>query len=157
VYLANWRDHVRSAGAELAGARDLFILGRGASLAAAGTAGLITKESAHFHAEGMSAAAFRHGPFEMVNDALYALVLAGDPATTPLNRRLVEDIVQAGGRAALAGEDAEPALFRLPWVPASVRPIVEILPAQMITLALAAMAGREAGKFEHATKVTATE
>jgi glucosamine--fructose-6-phosphate aminotransferase (isomerizing) len=36
-------------------------------------------------------------------------------------------------------------------------PIAEILPIQMITLALAALAGREPGKFVRATKVTAVE
>jgi hypothetical protein len=38
-----------------------------------------------------------------------------------------------------------------------IRPILEILPVEMITLALAALAGREAGRFESATKVTTTE
>jgi glucosamine--fructose-6-phosphate aminotransferase (isomerizing) len=157
AYLSHWRDHVREAARALAGARDLFLLGRGASLAAAGTGALITKESAHFHAEGMSSASFRHGPLEMVGAGLYALVFAGDPAAAPLNSRLVDDIRQAGGEAALAGEDAEPEIFRLPRVPSAVRPILEILPVEMITLALAAASGREAGKFDRATKVTTTE
>ena len=47
--------------------RHLFFVGRGASLAAVGTGALIIKESDHFHAEGMSSAAFRHGPFEMLS------------------------------------------------------------------------------------------
>jgi glutamine---fructose-6-phosphate transaminase (isomerizing) len=38
-----------------------------------------------------------------------------------------------------------------------LRTVVEILPVQMMTLALASLAGREAGKFERATKVTAVE
>jgi len=38
-----------------------------------------------------------------------------------------------------------------------VQPILEILPVQMITIALAALANREAGKFERATKVTIVE
>ncbi len=157
AYLSGWREHVGEAMEQLAGARDLFLLGRGSSLAAAGTGGLITKESAHFHAEGMSAAAFRHGPFEMIDANLYALIFAGDPATAPLNRRLANDVVTAGGRAAIAGEDAELGVFLLPPVPASVRPIVEILPVEMVTLALSALAGREAGRFERATKVTTEE
>jgi glucosamine--fructose-6-phosphate aminotransferase (isomerizing) len=45
----------------------------------------------------------------------------------------------------------------VPECDAAIRPILEILPVQMITIALAALAGREAGKFERATKVTATE
>lgn len=157
AYLHDWRDYVRSAEAELAVAQHLFVLGRGASLAAVGTAGLIIKESTHFHAEGMSAAAFRHGPWELMNPALFALVYAGDAATAPLNRQLVRDIAEAGGRAALAADDGEPLVYRLPRVPASVRPIVEILPVEMMTLALASIGGREAGKFERATKVTTTE
>jgi glucosamine--fructose-6-phosphate aminotransferase (isomerizing) len=39
----------------------------------------------------------------------------------------------------------------------SIRPILEILPVQMITIALGALANREAGKFERATKITTTE
>ena len=147
-YLRDWREHVRAAEAELSGVRDVFVLGRGSSLAAAGAAGLIIKESTHLHGEGMSAAAFRHGPWEMINPALYALVLAGDEAGGGLAERLVRDIVEEGGRAAL---------FRGPRVHASVRPIAEILPVEMLTLALASLAGREAGRFERATKITTTE
>jgi hypothetical protein len=39
----------------------------------------------------------------------------------------------------------------------SVRQILEILPVEMITLALALQAGREPGRFELASKVTTTE
>jgi hypothetical protein len=35
--------------------------------------------------------------------------------------------------------------------------VLELLPAEMITLALGALHGREAGRFERATKVTSTE
>ena len=143
-YLADWRGQVAGAEAELAGVRDVFVLGRGPSLAAAGTAGLIIKESTHLHGEGMSAAAFRHGPWEMIHPALYALVLGADERA----ERLVSDIIATGGRAAQ---------FRGAGVPAPVRPIVEILPVEMLTLALASLGGREAGKFERATKVTTTE
>jgi glucosamine--fructose-6-phosphate aminotransferase (isomerizing) len=42
-------------------------------------------------------------------------------------------------------------------VAAAVRPLIEILPVQMISLAMAALHGREAGRFERATKVTVIE
>jgi len=38
-----------------------------------------------------------------------------------------------------------------------LRPIVEILPIQMMSLALASLGGREAGRFEHTGKITAIE
>jgi len=157
LYLNRWRSHVENAAAELSGVRSLFYLGRGPSLAAAATGGLITKESARFHAEAMSSAAFRHGPFEMLDAEVFALVFEGSPHVAPLNRKLAGDIRRAGGRAALAGGQASLDAFRLPPVPARALPVCEILPVQMITLALAARAGREAGRFEKASKVTAAE
>jgi glucosamine--fructose-6-phosphate aminotransferase (isomerizing) len=156
-YLSRWRSHAASLLAELHGVRHLFVVGRGSSLAAAGTGGLILKESARFPAEGMSSAAFRHGPFEMLDDRVFVLVFAGDDRTSDLNGRLVDDILKAGARAALAGPDAALDVFRVPEVPEAIRPALEILPAQMISLALAALKGQEAGKFERASKVTIIE
>ena len=55
AYLANWKGHVQDLSARLNGIRHFFLVGRGTSLAAVGTGGLIVKESDHFPAEGMSA------------------------------------------------------------------------------------------------------
>src|SRR6266851_4269354 len=140
-YLAEWREHVQSLSTELAGTNDVFVAGRGPSLAAAGTGGLILKESTHVHAEGMSSAAFRHGPFEMLSDKVFVLVFEGSGPPAALNAALVKDIREAGGRAALASENAPLEVFRLPAVPDAARPLVEILPVQMMSLVLAAQRG----------------
>lgn len=156
-YLADWKNHVQSLASLLKGIRHLFLVGRGASLAAVGTGALIVKESDHFHAEGMSSAAFRHGPFEMLSQDTFILVFAGDAKTRDLNLRLLEDIREQQGRAELVSSATDFAPCNLPEVSPCVRPIFEMLPVQMITLALAAQAGREPGRFELATKVTTTE
>jgi glutamine---fructose-6-phosphate transaminase (isomerizing) len=156
AYLADWKDYVLSMAQMLGDIRHLFLVGRGASLAAVGTGALIVKESDHFHAEGMSSASFRHGPFEMLGEETFVIVFAGDAKTRNLNLRLLTDIKQEGGRAELIGETASQESLRLADH-VGIRPLLEILPVQMITLALAALAGREAGKFELATKVTITE
>lgn len=153
-YLARGGDHVRELMTTLRDIRHLFITGRGTSLAAVGTAGLTLKESTHFHSEGMSVPAFRHGPFEMTSPGLFAVVFAGAEPTLGLNAKLVRDIIGVGGRAVLVGEDTPGGVFRLPKVPARARPVVEILPIQMMSLAMAANAGRTPGVFERATKVT---
>jgi glucosamine--fructose-6-phosphate aminotransferase (isomerizing) len=157
LYLAHWKDHVQSLAQLLRGIRNLFLVGRGSSLAAVGTGALIVKEAAHFHAEGMSSAAFRHGPFEMLNEETVVLVFSGDSRTRDLNRRLLEDVRKRRGRAELVGDDAVLPACSLPTVPRPIQSMLEILPVQMITLSLAAQAGREAGRFELATKVTTTE
>jgi glucosamine--fructose-6-phosphate aminotransferase (isomerizing) len=157
AYLADWKKRVADIAERLSGIRDLFLVGRGASLAAVGAGALVIKESDHFHAEGMSSAAFRHGPFEMLSGEVFVGVFSGDSKTRELNHGLLADIRQAGGRGEFIGETSTFESFRLPECDAAIRPILEMLPVQMITIALAALAGREAGKFERATKVTTTE
>ena len=156
-YLGRWQDHAASFAELLRDVRDIFLVGRGASLAAASAGALITKESAHFHAEGMSSAAFRHGPFEMLNSGVFVGVFAGDADAEPLNHGLLRDIESTSARAVLFASDAPLAACRLPAVESAASPIVEILPPQMMTLTLALLAGREPGRFERATKITTIE
>lgn len=156
-YLAGWKEHVEQLAARLSGIRYLFLVGRGASLAAAGMGGLIIKEAAHFHAEGMSCAAFRHGPWEMLSPSTFVLIFAGAKKTHVLNQRLLADVREQSGQAELVSENSPFRPCALPGAPEPIRPILEALPVQMFTLALAAQAGREPGQFERATKITTIE
>jgi glucosamine--fructose-6-phosphate aminotransferase (isomerizing) len=156
-YLADWKTYVWDLASRLQNARHLFMVGRGSSLSAVGTGALIVKESDRFHAEGMSSAAFRHGPLEMVGPDTFVVVFAGDKLTRELNQRLLEDILEKGGAADIVGESSSYPPFQIPDKGGGVRTILEILPIQMITLAIAARLGREPGRFELATKVTTTE
>jgi glucosamine--fructose-6-phosphate aminotransferase (isomerizing) len=117
---------------------------------------MIQKEAAHVHGEGMGCAAFRHGPFEMLGPNVFVLVFEGDENARELNRGMARDVQAAGARAALCGPNGE-GPFALPPAPARVLPILELLPPQMISLALAGLRGREPGKFERLTKVTTIE
>lgn len=154
AHLAAWPTHVRELTPFLAATRSLFLTGRGASLAATLAGALILKESTRQHAEGMSAPAFRHGPLEMTSPALTLLAYEGDPGTAALNKLLVTDVRAAGGIAALIGPASELTALRLPDVSPTLRPLLEMLPAQLVSLTLALRAGREPGRFERATKVT---
>ncbi|HYM78619.1 MAG TPA: SIS domain-containing protein [Candidatus Dormibacteraeota bacterium] len=156
-YLAEWKEHVSAIADRLRTIRHLFLVGRGASLAAVGAGALVIKESDHYHAEGMSSAAFRHGPVEMLSAETLVVVFSGDEKSRELNQRLLADIRQGSGLGELVGESSSLKSFRIADHGESVRPILEILPVQMITIALAALAKREAGKFDRATKITATE
>jgi glucosamine--fructose-6-phosphate aminotransferase (isomerizing) len=144
-------------GSLLDGSTHLFLAGRGRSLAAVGTGALIIKESSHIHAEGMSSAAFRHGPLEMLQDDMSTVVFDGDEPTRTLNQRLASQLTSEGFRCNRVGVDAKLQSMRIPTCDMELLPILEILPVEMMTLALAGLAGREAGKFEHASKVTETE
>lgn len=157
AYLQNWQRHVWELADHFDGIQQLFLVGRGPSLAAAGTGALILKESSRFHAEGMSSAAFRHGPMEMLSSETFVAVFDGEEQTLELNRRLLADIRSQAGRAEGIGAQTAIEALRLPPSPSMVRPILEILPVQMMTLALNARAGTEAGCFSFATKITTVE
>ena len=156
-YLDGWERHVAEMAELLRDIRDIFLVGRGASLAAACTGALTIKESDHFHAEGMSSAAFRHGPFEMLEPGRLVGVFGGDSKARHLHDGLFKDLAGTDAKSVMFAADAEQTACRLPEASEAASPMVEILPVQMMTLALAALAGREPGKFDRATKVTSVE
>lgn len=157
AYLARWREHVDEAQFCLRNVQHLVFSGRGPSLATAYTGALIIKESARFPAEGMSAAAFRHGPLEMINQRMLLVMFSGDARSRALNENLVADVNRLEGRAILVSDKGSDSLFSLPEVDARLQPILEILPAQMMSLALAAREHHQAGSFSRASKITSTE
>lgn len=157
AYLSTWRDHVDELLRLLQHASQMFLVGRGTSLSTTGAGGLIIKEAARFHAEGMSSAAFRHGPLEMVNRELFVLVFKGDERSADLNTRIASEVRALGGKSELVSEDSPITALRIPQAGDLFRPIMEMLPVQMITLALAAQKGLEAGSFLHISKVTSIE
>jgi len=157
TYLGSFREHVDHLSEALRGSHHMFITGRGPSLPAAGIGGMLMKETAHFHSEGMGSAAFRHGPFEMLRSDCFVLVFEGDAAVASLNKSLVADVRSTGARAELIGPSAELSALRLPEVHTELRPILEMLPLQMVSQSLAALDGRGAGKFERIGKVTTEE
>jgi glucosamine--fructose-6-phosphate aminotransferase (isomerizing) len=57
----------------------------------------------------------------------------------------------------LIGPDADLAALRLPFAPVRLQPILEILPIEMLTIAMAASAGFKAGSFVHGSKITMDE
>lgn len=154
AYLEQWESHAGEALELLSGVETVYVVGRGRSLATAGTGGLILKESTRRPCEGMSAAAFRHGPLELVGPSKCVLVIDADGEAGALNRKLAADIVSLGGAAELISANRGADFLSIPRASATVRPVLEMLPVQLVSLALAAHGGHEAGRFERASKIT---
>lgn len=98
-YFADWKNHLKVIKDRIPPPRNLILLGRGYSLAAACTGALILGEASKFAAIGMQAGEFRHGPMELVSPSLTAMLFAGPRETQELNRRLYQDLNDAGARA----------------------------------------------------------
>ena len=158
TYLSNWVAHVDQMSDFAQALGNLFLVGRGDSLATAAAGALIMKESVRLPAEGLSGAAFRHGPLEMAAErGTGILVFTGTGDAVPLNDRLATDITAMGGRVISVSPTAQSAPFRLPDVPAEFLALVEILPVQLLTLAIGKARNMKAGEFRHMGKVTTIE
>jgi glucosamine--fructose-6-phosphate aminotransferase (isomerizing) len=156
-YLDHARSHIEAIKQDFEGIQFLQVVGRGPSLSSVGTGALIIKEAAHFPTEGLSSAAFRHGPFEMVSRENCALVFQGSPPADILNDRLYHDIQKSGGRAFLVAVNPAKGWQNLPAIHPDCLQMLEILPAQMISIALAEMNGLQAGNFQLGGKITTVE
>lgn len=158
-YLADWQERRDDLDVLLGDFTDLFILGRGTSLSTVWNGALISKEAAKATFEGMHCADFRHGPLELVEPGLIALVLAGPAHTSELNHDLALEIATLGGRSCWLDSrlDAEIPTILIPKANEIALPLVEILPLQMLSLVIADRRGLQAGQFRHIKKVTTRE
>jgi len=158
-YLSNWKKHIDQLDAMLGSFDHLFLLGRGTSLSAVWNGSLINKESARISFEGMNSADFRHGPLELVSPGFVAIIFAGSDRTAALNRNLGLEISSHEGRVLWVDTVADPnfATVILPETSELARPLMEILPIQMLTLAMARRKGLQAGAFRYVGKVTDRE
>lgn len=156
-YTEGWDERVAEGmelGLHRAGAA---ILGRGASLAAVRTGALLIKEAGKAHAEAFSASEFRHGPIELIRPDFVTVIASGDPRTRDLSGRLAADVAAWGGTVAWVGPgttDAPGLRLPTPDLPGEARPIAELLPLQMLSVAAARSAGLEPGVFVNARRVT---
>ena len=158
-YLVDWEARVQELDSMLGEFDNLFLIGRGSSMSAVWNGSLTNKEAAKYAFEGIHAADFRHGPLELVSEGFAALIFAGSKQTSTLNRELAREIISYGGKALWLDSVPDPEIPTLlfPETTELTRPLVEILPMQMLTLAMAKRKGVEAGKFRHVSKITNRE
>jgi glucosamine--fructose-6-phosphate aminotransferase (isomerizing) len=159
TYLSSWKVSVQELDSTLGEFDTLFLIGRGSSMSAVWNGSLTNKEAAKSAFEGMHAADFRHGPLEIVSEGFAALIFAGPAQTSALNRELAREIVSYGGKAIWLDSVPDPEIptILFPKTNELTRPLAEILPMQMLTLAMAKRKNVEAGTFRHVSKITDRE
>ncbi|MCV7183161.1 SIS domain-containing protein [Mycolicibacterium murale] len=136
--------------------KHLLVVGRGQSRATAREGALIIKEAAKHPAEGLGGGEFRHGPLDITDAALRVIVLAGDPVTVDLNRRVADDVLNFGGNVAWIGPEQGPGNpIPAPELHGVCRPFAEYLPLQLISIAIAEAKGIVPGSFRHIRQITA--
>ena len=163
-YLTDWQSRIEPISDFLGPCETLAYLGRGHSLSTACTAALITEESSKVFCMGVSAAQFRHGPIELARPGLKVVIFAGSGPTRRLNENFSGELAGHGAQVVLitaqpqAGLDSANLLqSAIPTAPASLLPILEIVPIQLLTIPLAEARGFRPATFQHTTKVTDRE
>lgn len=102
----------------------VYVVGRGPGLAIAAEAALKLKETSGLHAESISAAEIRHGPYALAGPALRAIIFAQRDAAFEGLRALAADLTRQGASVLLISPDKS-----LPGVhtPADDEPLVELI------------------------------
>ncbi|MBV9529042.1 SIS domain-containing protein [Sphingomonas sp.] len=142
---------------ELAGATDLYVLGRGVGFAVAQEAALKLKETSQLHAEAFSTAELRHGPMALVRPGFPALMFSQSDETERNVQDTAAALLERGARVFLAGAEAADAL-RLPAIRSTplLEPILQIQSFYRAADALARARGLDPDRPPHLAKVTET-
>ena len=102
----------------------VYVVGRGPGLAIAAEAALKLKETSGLHAESISAAEIRHGPYALAGPSLRAIIFAQRDAAFAGLCKLAADLSQQGASVLLISPDGD-----LPGVhvPGDAEPAIELI------------------------------
>jgi len=137
------------------------VIGRGFNHATAFEIALKMKELSYLGAEAYSPADFLHGPIAMVDERLYALVVAPHGKTYPNLTELIHRMKNEGAHVvAISDRDEMIALAgagaRVPEVPEWLSPLVTVIAGQLLALALTEAKGFDVDRPRRLMKVTKT-
>ncbi len=102
----------------------VYVVGRGPGLAIAAEAALKLKETSGLHAEAISGAEIKHGPYALAGPALRVIIFAQRDQAFEGLKTLAADLMQQGASVLLISPDAA-----LPGVhvPADDEPVLELI------------------------------
>ncbi len=97
----NSTHNIEQIGRDIAEARDVLYLGRGALYPMALEGALKLKEISYIHAEGYAAGEMKHGPIALIDDAVPIVVLAPEDKLFEKTASNVQETVARGGKVLL--------------------------------------------------------
>ncbi|GAB4369210.1 MAG: glutamine--fructose-6-phosphate transaminase (isomerizing) [Deltaproteobacteria bacterium] len=145
-------------------ARDFLYLGRGISYPIALEGALKLKEISYIHAEGYPAGEMKHGPIALIDERMPVLVLCsrGDSYEKTLSN--LEEARTRGGRIIAVGTEGDDELagkaedaFFLPPCGELARPILEVIPLQLLAYHMAVLKGTDVDQPRNLAKSVTVE
>ena len=152
-----WELDWSAAVAQLRGARDLYVIGRGLGLGVAQEAALKMKETCALHAEAVSAAELRHGPLALVGAHFPLLLFAQHDESLAGVVALADELAVRGANVLIAGAEIARATV-LPTHAAHrvIEPMLFVHSCYRMMNALALARGIDPDRPPHLAKVTET-
>lgn len=138
-------------------------IGRGYGRATAECGALFTRETAKYPALSFDSGEFRHGPYEMVDDAFCAMIFAPSGVGLQLQENLTNAIISHQGRVVFVTDvevdfDSDRVLvLRHPAVEERYAPMVQILCPQLFANDMALHRNFAPGVFRQSSKITTAQ
>jgi glucosamine--fructose-6-phosphate aminotransferase (isomerizing) len=149
---------------ELAKARDVLYLGRGASFPIALEGALKLKEISYIHAEGYAAGELKHGPIALIDETVPVVVVAPEDELFEKTISNVQEVVARGGQVILITDaDPEKAGCKLaghipmPKVDPFVAPMIYAVPTQLLAYQTAVLMGTDVDQPRNLAKSVTVE
>ena len=149
---------------DLARARDVLYLGRGAMYPLALEGALKLKEISYIHAEGYAAGELKHGPIALVDEATPIIVIAPTDALFDKTASNMSEVIARGGRVILITDEigmthapAGVAMVKVPACDPLIAPMVLAVPIQMIAYQVAAFKGADVDQPRNLAKSVTVE
>lgn len=150
---------------ELARARDIIFLGRGAMYPLALEGALKLKEISYIHAEGYASGELKHGPIALIDDQVPVIVMAPRDALFEKTVSNMQEVMARSGKVLLLSdaqgiEEAGPGVWQslaLPEVPPVWAPILYAVPAQLLAYHTAVAKGTDVDQPRNLAKSVTVE
>jgi glucosamine--fructose-6-phosphate aminotransferase (isomerizing) len=151
--------------AEIAAARDVLFMGRGALFPIALEGALKLKEISYIHAEGQAAGELKHGPIALIDPAVPVIVLAPHDGLYDKTLSNMHEVMARGGRVVLVSDPPGIASsgsgnwrqITLPAAPSLLAPILYTLPMQMLAYHAAIAKGTDVDQPRNLAKSVTVE
>jgi glucosamine--fructose-6-phosphate aminotransferase (isomerizing) len=144
--------------------RDFLYLGRGISYPVALEGALKLKEISYIHAEGYPAGEMKHGPIALIDERMPVLVLCSRGDTYEKTVSNLEEAYTRGGRVIAVGTEGDTTLpekaedlFFLPTCGKYARPILEVVPLQLLAYHMAVLKGTDVDQPRNLAKSVTVE
>ena len=156
---------IEEAAREIAGARDVLYIGRGALYPLALEGALKLKEISYIHAEGYASGELKHGPIALVEPSVPVVALAPRDALFDKTVSNMQEVMARGGPillftdetgAKIAGEGANRVVI-MPEVDPFIAPIIYAIPAQLLAYHAAAFLGKDVDQPRNLAKSVTVE